>query len=116
MNQAELPALYRGSELFVFPSLFEGFGLPLAEAMASGAPCLVSDIPVFHEIGGEFAEYFDPSSVEGMADKMEGLLRDSDRLLEMGRRGKERARTFTWSQTARKTVRVYEDVTGKKLV
>lgn len=111
-----LPALYRGSELFVFPSLFEGFGLPVLEAMASGAPCLISNRPALDEVGGNIAEYFDPEFPEDIAHKMKLLLEDPDRLAEMRIEGREYAQKFSWERTAKETIRIYEEVLGSTLV
>ena len=70
VDTSELPGLYRAAQLFVFPSLAEGFGLPLLEAMASGTPILCSDIPVFHEIGHDLPNYFQPTHVSELAEKI----------------------------------------------
>jgi glycosyltransferase involved in cell wall biosynthesis len=110
-----LPALYRGCDLFVFPSLFEGFGLPVLEAMASGAPCLISNRPALDEVGGNIAEYFDPESPEDMAHKIKLLLENPDRLTEMRLNGREYAREFSWERTAKETIRIYEEVLGSTL-
>ena len=112
----ELPALYRRSELFVFPALFEGFGLPLLEAMAAGTPCLVSNRPALTEVGDEFVEYLDPESEEDMAVKMESLLLNPDKLDQMRTRARQYARKFTWERTARKTLKIYEDLLGGSLI
>lgn len=111
-----LPAFYRACELFVFPSLFEGFGLPLLEAMASGAPCLVSNRPALDEVGKDVVEYCDPESVDDMADKLKSLLDDPERLSEMRVRGRKYARKFTWVKTAKDTIRIYEEVIGSSLI
>lgn len=105
-----LSAFYRKCDLFVFPALFEGFGLPLLEAMASGAPCLVSNRPSLDEVGGNVVDYCDPESVEDMADKLKCLIENPERRSTMGIRGKKYARQFTWERTAQKTIRIYEEV------
>jgi len=116
LENRELPALYRRSELFVFPALFEGFGLPLLEAMAAGAPCLASNRPALTEVGDEFVEYLDPDSEEDMAVKMESLLMNPDKLDQMRSRARQYARKFTWERTARKTLKIYEDLLGGSLI
>jgi len=116
IEHQHLPALYRGCNLFVFPSLFEGFGLPLLEAMASGAPCLISNRPALDEVGGNIAEYFDPVSPEDIAHKMKLLLEDPDRLAKMRIEGREYAQKFSWERTAKETIRIYEEVLGSTLV
>jgi len=115
LEQSQLPAIYREAELFVLPSFYEGFGLPLLEAMASGAPCLVSDIEVFHEIGMEYVEFFDPHSTEAMAARLEQVLNDGDRLRIMRSGGSTRAHQYTWWRTARDTLSVYEELLGTTL-
>ena len=115
VDRLDLPGLYRGASLFVFPSLYEGFGLPLVEAMASGAACLVSDIPVFHELGGDCVEYFDPNSHEDMAVKLDQVLHDSERLTNMRECSSERGRSFTWEETARRTIQVYKTLLSEDL-
>lgn len=112
ITHEHLSALYRASDLFVFPALFEGFGLPVLEAMASGTPCLVSDRPALNEIGGDVVEYCNPESAEDIADRMTKLLANPDKLDEMRRRVRLRAGRFTWDKTARETIKIYEDVIG----
>jgi len=111
-----LPALYQGAELFVFPSLFEGFGLPVLEAMAAGAPCLVSNRPALTEVGADIAEYCNPESAENIAFKIKSLIDNPEKLFEMRSKGKQYARKFTWERTAVETIRIYEDLLGYSLV
>ena len=115
IDYTALPALYRACELFVFPSLFEGFGLPVLEAMASGAPCLISNRPALTEVGSNVAEYFDPDSPENIAEQLSLLLKDPEKLKKMVSAGKNYASKFTWDKTAKKTVRVYEEALGESL-
>lgn len=97
----EMPALYSGADVFVFPSLFEGFGLPLLEAMACGTPAVASDNSAFPEVGGDAALYTPPHSAEGFAGAIERVLRDEDLRRSMVDRGMKRAREFTWERTAK---------------
>ena len=115
IDQANLPYLYGSSELFFFPALFEGFGLPVLEAMASGAPCLVSNRPALTEVGSDIVEYCDPESVKDMAKKLETLLGNPEKLSIIRAKGQEYARQFTWDRTAKETIRIYEDVLGTRL-
>src|SRR5207248_3120913 len=73
----DLPALYGGADLFVFPSLYEGFGLPPVEAMACGTPVITSAIPVLQEVGGDAARYVDPHSVDELCQAMLTVLDDT---------------------------------------
>jgi glycosyltransferase involved in cell wall biosynthesis len=98
-----LVALYQSAEVFALPSLYEGFGLPLIEAMAGGAPAACSDIPVFREVAAEAAAFFDPNSPEAIADALIALLEDAGRREELSRAGRHRAGAFTWEKAARET-------------
>jgi glycosyltransferase involved in cell wall biosynthesis len=91
-----LPALYRGAEVFVFPSRFEGFGMPIVEAMACGVPCVVSSHPSMDEACGDAAVRTDPESPEELAAAIERALAERDELV---RRGLEHARRFSWRET-----------------
>jgi glycosyltransferase involved in cell wall biosynthesis len=103
----ELAALYDGASAYVFPTLFEGFGLPVLEAMARGCPVLGSDIPVLREVGGDDMAYFDPNDPESMAAAVRALLADPDAQTTMATAGRKRAATFSWKRTADATAEVY---------
>lgn len=92
-----------------FPSLVEGFGLPVLEAMARGCPVLTSDVPPMSETAGDAAVTVDPTSVASLADGLARLLSDPDLRLELRRLGRERARSFTWDAAARATVELYRE-------
>jgi glycosyltransferase involved in cell wall biosynthesis len=100
----ELASLYRRASALVFPSLYEGFGQPPLEAMASGLPVATSTAGSLPEVCGSAARYFDPTSVDEMVEAVLTVLADPDRLVE---RGLERAAGFTWDATARAHDRVY---------
>jgi glycosyltransferase involved in cell wall biosynthesis len=102
----ELPALYRGAAAFVYPSRFEGFGMPVIEAMASGVPCVVSDHPSLDEASGDAAVRVDPESAGAIAT---GIREALDRREELVRRGLEHVRRFTWLETGRAHLRGYAD-------
>ncbi|HXY53893.1 MAG TPA: glycosyltransferase family 1 protein [Nitrospirota bacterium] len=103
----ELPYLYNLARALVFPSLFEGFGIPLVEAMACGCPIACSNTTSIPEVVGDAGVFFDPTSPEDMADKIWQLWKDDERLKEMRKRGLERAKLFSWDETARKTIETY---------
>jgi glycosyltransferase involved in cell wall biosynthesis len=95
-----LPALYRAADLFVFPSLFEGFGIPVLEAMASGVPVCAADRASIPEVLGDAGLLFDPDDPTAIADAIERLLGDDALRADCIARGLERCRTFTWDHTA----------------
>jgi glycosyltransferase involved in cell wall biosynthesis len=107
-----LPVLYSGSELFVFPSLYEGFGLPPLEAMAYGVPVISSDMDTMKEILGDAAMYFDPNNPQDIAEKMKLMLNNSSLCKEMGEKGLEQVKKYSWEKTARETLRVYHSLLG----
>jgi glycosyltransferase involved in cell wall biosynthesis len=108
--EEDKPALYSSAVLFVFPSLYEGFGLPVLEAMSCGTAVLVSAAASLPEIVGEGAMLFDPHHTEELAERMSVLLRDRTRRAELAVRGLERARLFSWEKTILQTQRVYRSV------
>lgn len=102
-----LPVLYSAAAGFVYPSIYEGFGLPPLEAMACGCPVAVSDIPAHREVGGETAMYFDPFSPEDLSSKLECLLRlEGAPRASLVQRGLQRAVRYTWESAAAATWRV----------
>jgi glycosyltransferase involved in cell wall biosynthesis len=101
----ELPALYRGAKALVFPSFFEGFGIPIVEAMASGAPAVVSSHPSMDEASGDAAVRVDPRSPEGIAAGIERALAEREVLVQ---RGLEHAAQFTWRACGDAMLRGYE--------
>ena len=106
VSDDELPALYRGASVFVYPSRFEGFGIPVIEAMACGVPCVVSSHPSLDEACGDAAVRADPESPEEFADGIRRALADRDELVE---RGLDHARRFTWLETGRFHLQSYAD-------
>ncbi len=110
----ELPLLYNLATALVFPSLFEGFGIPLVEAMACGCPIICADAASLPEVAGDAGALFDPRSVEDMAETIGRTIADPERLEELRRRGLQRARLFDWETTARQTLRVYGEAAGSR--
>jgi len=110
--QADLPALYSAADLFVFPSLYEGFGLPALEAMACGTPVVASNVSALPEVVGDAALQVSPLDVEALAGAMERLLRDDRLRSDLRERGLERAAQFSWEKAARRTVEVYHWAAG----
>jgi glycosyltransferase involved in cell wall biosynthesis len=103
---AQLPSLYRSAEMLVFPSLYEGFGLPLLEAMACGTPVVTADTSALPEVAGDAALLVDPTSVEQIADAIERIVGDSLLREELREKGLVRAAQFSWASTTAKVQRV----------
>jgi glycosyltransferase involved in cell wall biosynthesis len=108
----DLPAVYGGAACFVFPSIYEGFGLPVLEAMASGAPVVCSNTSSLPEVAGDAALMVQPDDAGGFAGAVERILADDDLRGELRARGLRRAAEFTWERTARQTMDVYAGVLG----
>jgi glycosyltransferase involved in cell wall biosynthesis len=106
----DLALFYNRADLFVFPSLYEGFGLPALEAMACGTPVVCSDAASLPEVVGDAALRVSPTDEEGWAEAMRRALTDVSLREELRARGLERARAFTWERTAQETVRVYTEL------
>ena len=106
----DLPALYSGALCFVYPSYFEGFGLPPLEAMKCGAPVIVGDRTSLPEVVGDAALSVDPFDIEAIAAAITRLVNNSALRHELSVRGQERARMFSWQHTARETLKVYTEV------
>ncbi len=103
VTDGQLRSLYENARCFVFPSLYEGFGLPPLEAMASGCPVVASDIPPLRETCGDAAIYCDPTRPEDIARQVQVVLFDDSKQAELIRKGDERAKIFRWKKTAQQT-------------
>jgi glycosyltransferase involved in cell wall biosynthesis len=110
VNDDDLPHWYGAADLFVYPSLSEGFGLPLVEAMACGAPVVISNVSSLPEVAGDAAVMVDPHDDESIAEGMRRALTDAALASDLRDRGRRRAAGFTWEETARRTVAVYREV------
>jgi glycosyltransferase involved in cell wall biosynthesis len=105
----ELPALYAGAAAFVFPGKGEGFGIPILEAMACGAPVVAARAGANPSTGGDAAVCVDPDSAEAFAEAISRVVTESAARADLVARGRLRAAKFTWSETARATVAAYRD-------
>ena len=110
VSREELRALYRQALALVMPSLDEGFGRPVLEALQSGTPVVASSIPAFHEVGGDAFLAVDPSQVESIAAGMQRIRDDGSLRQDLIAHGRERAGRFSWNDTAQKTLELYQSL------
>jgi glycosyltransferase involved in cell wall biosynthesis len=108
VSTPELAALYSNAKLFVYPSLYEGFGIPILEAFSSGCPVIASNVTSIPEVGGDAAIYVDPLSEEAIGQALYQLIQDADLRHSMIDRGHQRALVFSWEETAKQTMAIYE--------
>lgn len=106
----ELPQLYERATAFVYPSLYEGFGIPLLEAFAFGCPVIASNTSSLPEIGGDACLYFDPTSTTGIRNAIEQILKNKDLREKLVAKGFKRERMFSWEKTAQETLKLYAKV------
>jgi glycosyltransferase involved in cell wall biosynthesis len=107
IDDEDLPALYGGALLFVFPSLYEGFGLPVLEAMSCGVPVVTSNISAIPEVTGDAALLVDPYDVEDMATAITAIVHNASLRDGLRQKGLARAQQFSWEVTARQTLDLY---------
>ena len=112
----DLAAFYAGASCFVYPSLFEGFGLPVLEAMACATPVIASDRTALPELVGDAGILVDPESVEALSEAVRRLVDDRALALALGRRGLERSRRYSWTETARRTLAALHEAAGAPAV
>ena len=110
--EGDLPAMYSGALCFIYPSYFEGFGLPPLEAMQCGVPVIVGDRTSLPEVVGDAGILVDPFDVDALAGAIEKVISDSNLRTELGVQGLARAKLFNWQETARQTLAVYRKAAG----
>lgn len=110
VDDADLPTLYSGAMLFVFPSLVEGFGLPVLEAMACGTAVACANSSSLPEVGGNAVAYFDPTDIKQMAHLLQTLVHDDTKLAELAQKGLVQAASFSWEKTAVATLTHYRQL------
>lgn len=111
-NDTDLPSLYKNADFFVLPSLYEGFGLPVLEAMSYGTAVITSNVSSLPEAGGDAALYVDPLSAEDISQKMQKLLNDEGLRKELIKKGHEQVKKFSWEKSAKETLAVLEGLNG----
>ena len=109
-QEADLRVLYSAARLFVYPSLYEGFGLPPLEAMACGAPVITSNTSALPEVVGDAAIFIDPHSSADLSKAMRAVLTDGEMRTKMRRQSLERAKLFSWERAAKETLTVYREI------
>lgn len=115
ISDEDLPNFYRKAEVFVLPSLYEGFGLPVLEAMRYGCPVITSSVSSLPEAGGDAAQYFEPEDVDDIKKSIEKVLTDRSLREKMIERGREHYKKFTWEKAAKEVLSAIEEVAGVKL-
>ncbi len=112
-NYLLLAEQYKKASVLVYPSFYEGFGIPLVEAMSLGTPVIASNKSSLPEVGGDAVLYFSPDSDEELKINLETLLQNKDLQYEMALKGFERARYFSWNKCASETYKLYKEVYGQ---
>lgn len=108
--EADLPGLYAAASLFVFPSIYEGFGLPVLEAMACGTPVICANTSSLPEVGGEAVLYFDPTNVGEIGKALLEATSDVSLRRSLSERGQEQVKHFSWERTAQATIEIYRTI------
>jgi glycosyltransferase involved in cell wall biosynthesis len=110
LSREDLQLLYSSADVFVFPSLYEGFGMPILEAMACGAPVITSKTTALGEVAGEAAVLIDPHDARALADAMERVLGSESLRASLKAKGLVRAKHYTWSRAAAQTLELYSSL------
>ncbi len=110
LDDDSLAYFYKNALAFIFPSLYEGFGIPVLESFACGCPVVCSNVSSLPEIAGEAACYFDPYSEESIKNSVVKILTDSNLREELINKGYEQLKKFSWQKTAEQTKKIYESV------
>ncbi|MFC5413009.1 glycosyltransferase family 4 protein [Larkinella bovis] len=110
IDDLKLRQLYRQAVAFVFPSLYEGFGLPVLEAFAGNCPCLLSNRSSLPEVAGSAALYFDPENPDSMREAVEKIVNDPDFRQQLIQRGRQQLQGFSWEKTVQQTLTLYQDL------
>jgi glycosyltransferase involved in cell wall biosynthesis len=110
VEEADLPLIFNAATAFVFPTKYEGFGIPVLQALACGLPTAVSDIPVLHEVAGESVIYFNQDDRNDLARALALIVSDQNLRAKLAQNGPEQAKKFSWQQCARETLAVIENL------
>lgn len=112
LDEVDLPLLYSSAQVLLYPSLYEGFGLPVLEAMACGTPVITSNVSAMPEVGGDAAYYVNPMSIDEISKSVKLVMEDSGLRKELINKGFIQAKKFSWDECVQKTIKVYEGLTG----
>jgi glycosyltransferase involved in cell wall biosynthesis len=107
VSDLDMPAAYSGARACIFPSLYEGFGLPVLEAMACGVPAVLAESSAFPEVGGDAATYFSPGSSADLVTAVKQIFIEDERRMSLIDLGKERSSQFTWRRSAQIHAEIY---------
>ena len=110
----DLPALYNAADLFVYPSIYEGFGLPPLEAMSCGCRVITSNTSSLPEVVGDAGIMIDPYDTDALTSSIYEVLTNNELRADMVKKGLERAKMFSWEKTAEETLEIYKDVCNNK--
>lgn len=113
VEQSDLPYIYNAAAVFVYPSLYEGFGLPPLEAMACGVPVITSEVSSLPEVVGSAAKLVNPKSEKEIAEELKNVLKSGKIQLEMKIKGIEQAKKFSWEKTAKETIKLFKEINLK---
>jgi len=111
-KRSDIEALYVAADAFVFPSLYEGFGLPILEAMACGCPVVTSNNSSLPEVGGAVAIYANPFDIDSIAEGMRDVVSSRERKYELADAGREQVKKFSWDRSAKELLQLYDKVAG----
>lgn len=112
ISDDDLAKIYNLASFFIFPSFYEGFGLPILEAMASGTPVLCSNTSSMPEVGGDAALYFNPNNIEDIRNKILQILNDRELRIEMKNKGLTNASKYNWEQSAKEHIKLFEEISS----
>lgn len=107
LSDQEMPLLYAAAKVLLYPSLYEGFGLPILEAMQTGTPVITGNLSAMPEVGGDAAIYVDPTNLSDITAQLNKVMSDSDLRKDLIKRGLAQASKFSWEKTAQKTIELY---------
>lgn len=110
VDEVDKPALYSGAKVFIYPSLYEGFGLPPLEAMSCGTPVVASDTSSLPEVVGKSGLYINPKNIDSIAKGIYDIIIDEELRIDLKNRGKERSKMFNWSNTTNEILSIYDEI------